>query len=212
MVSSCPAPPSELLWGLSCVDPLPFDFHPPHRPSPTWDGSIGIRCWDPQTGTADTFGSFSFTMAAPPFDVEKSAEATNRACSSSEIRTYSAEGVNLHAPSGLRELNARIESLSGFEARGITRVLPEERQPPSAWDDVAVALLWFSANLSVNNLAVGLFGPLLFGLGFLDSALCAVFGGLLGSLSTAYMSTWGPRSGNRTMVRLRRVSYIGFLR
>lgn len=99
--------------------------------------------------------------------------------------------------------NTRLESLSGFEARGITRVLPSERRPPSLWDDLAVLLLWLSANLSVNNLAVGLFGPLVFGLGFLDSTICAVFGALLGSISTAYMSIWGPISGNRTMVVLR---------
>jgi len=136
-------------------------------------------------------------MAAPAQDVEKSAGATNIVRSSSESTTAE---PNLHAPSKLRRLNARIEGLSGFEARGITRVPPDERQPPSLWDDVAVALLWFSANISVNNLAVGLFGPLLFSLGFLDSAMCAIFGGLLGSISTAYMSTWGPQSGNRTMV------------
>lgn len=103
-------------------------------------------------------------------------------------------------PGFLRRANTRIESLAGLEARGIARVLPEERQLPSRIDDLQVALLWFSANISVNNLAVGLFGPLVFGLGFLDSAMCATFGGLIGSLSTSYMSIWGPRSGNRTMV------------
>ncbi|KAI1848615.1 hypothetical protein JX266_005474 [Neoarthrinium moseri] len=106
-------------------------------------------------------------------------------------------------PGRLALWNARVESLSDFEARGITRVPPSERRPSSSWDDISVALLWFSANISVNNLAVGLFGPLIFSLGFFDSAMCAVFGGLLGSLSTAYMSTWGPVSGNRTMVVLR---------
>ncbi|KAK0612628.1 hypothetical protein B0T17DRAFT_593520 [Bombardia bombarda] len=44
--------------------------------------------------------------------------------------------------------------------------------------------MWFSANISANNLAVGLFGPLVFGLG----------------CSTAYTRIWGPQSGNRTMV------------
>ena len=102
---------------------------------------------------------------------------------------------------GLRRLNARLEGLAGFEARGITRVLPSERQAPSRAADLQVLLLWFSANISVNNLAVGLFGPLVFNLGFLDCAMCAVFGALLGSCSTAYMSIWGPQSGNRTMVR-----------
>jgi len=133
-------------------------------------------------------------------DVEKSAaDATTTTPSVSDTAHDVVPGSEKPV-SGLRAINARIEGLSGFEARGITRVLPDERMPPSLWDDISVALLWFSANISVNNLAVGLFGPLLFGLGFLDSAMCAVFGGLLGSISTAYMSTWGPASGNRTMV------------
>ncbi|KAH8682973.1 permease for cytosine/purines, uracil, thiamine, allantoin-domain-containing protein [Tricladium varicosporioides] len=113
------------------------------------------------------------------------------------------EYTTLHAPPYLQKLNTRIESLAGFEARGITRVLPEERQQPSLASDIQVAILWFSANVSVNNLAAGLFGPLVFNLGFLDSALCATFGGLIGCVSTGYMSIWGPVSGNRTMVVMR---------
>lgn len=104
------------------------------------------------------------------------------------------------APSRLGALNARIESLAGFEARGISRVLPEERRPPSLSDDMQVAIMWFSANISLNNLAAGMLGPLLLNLGFLDCALLAVSGALVGSLTTAYMSIWGPQSGNRTMV------------
>jgi hypothetical protein len=147
-------------------------------------------------------------MASTPQDLEKSAEADIQPTEDHEPDppTKEKEEGELAKPllSRLRAINSRIEGLSGFEARGITRVLPEERLPPSLWDDISVALLWFSANISVNNLAVGLFGPLIFGLGFLDSAMCAVFGGLLGSISTAYMSIWGPQSGNRTMVNLSR--------
>ena len=119
---------------------------------------------------------------------------------------YSSEKNSTLPPSSsswlqrLKMFNDRIEGLSGFEARGISRVMPDEREQPSLWDDISVTLLWFSANISLNNLAVGLFGPTLFSLGFLDSAMCAIFGALLGSISTAYMSTWGPQSGNRTMV------------
>lgn len=104
------------------------------------------------------------------------------------------------APSRLGALNARIEGLAGFEARGISRVLPGERRLPSLSDDVQVAIMWFSANVSLNNLAVGMLGPMVLGLGFLDCALLAVSGALVGSLTTAYMSIWGPQSGNRTMV------------
>lgn len=100
--------------------------------------------------------------------------------------------------SKLKRFNERLESLSAFEARGIARVPPDERQPSSTAGDVQVALLWFSANISCNNLIVGLYGPLLFQLGFLDSAMCAVFGAFLGSLSTAFMAIWGPKTGHRT--------------
>ena len=104
-------------------------------------------------------------------------------------------------PTTLARWNAKIESLAGLEARGIARVLPEERQRPSVRGYLQMAILWFSANITANNLAVGLLGPLLFELGFVDSVMCAVFGSLVGSLPTAYMSIWGAQSGNRTMVR-----------
>lgn len=107
------------------------------------------------------------------------------------------EVVSRNQPT-LQRLAERFKTFVGFESRGITRVLPEERQPPSLASDVQVAILWFGANLSCNNIIVGLYGPLLFELGFLDSVFCAVFGAFLGSLSTGYMSIWGPRSGNRT--------------
>jgi len=130
-------------------------------------------------------------------DIEKSVQTVDV----SETPNSSASPVPLiHVPSRLKIWNARIESLANLEARGITRVLPEERQDASMWNYVQMALLWFSANISVNNLAVGLFGPLVYQLGFVDSAMCAVFGTLVGSVSTAYMSIWGAQSGNRTMV------------
>lgn len=143
-------------------------------------------------------------------DIEKQGPVLEQTPPSPETSTHKESAaiaptptVSVPVPSKLRRLNARIERLSGFEARGIARVPPSERQAPSVLNDLQVALLWFSANITCNNLVVGLYGPLLFGLGFLDSAMCAVFGGLLGSASTAFMSIWGPQSGNRTMVVLR---------
>lgn len=46
-------------------------------------------------------------------------------------------------------------------------------------------------------------GPAVFYLPFLDSCLCAVLGAIVGSLPVAYIATFGPRSGNRTMVLAR---------
>lgn len=103
-------------------------------------------------------------------------------------------------PTKLQIWNARIEGLAGLEARGIARVLPEERQAPSKLGYAQMAMVWFGANVVANNLTVGMLGPLLFNLGFVDSAMMATFGSFVGSIPTAYMSTWGAQSGNRTMV------------
>ena len=100
----------------------------------------------------------------------------------------------------LSRWNARIESLASLEKRGISRVLPTERHEASTAQYRDMALLWFSANISANNLAVGLLGPLVFKLSFLDAALCAIFGLVVGASGAAYYSTWGPRSGLRSMV------------
>jgi Permease for cytosine/purines, uracil, thiamine, allantoin len=97
-------------------------------------------------------------------------------------------------------LNARIVGISFLEERGIQRVPEDARYTPSIMGLVQMSLLWFSINLTANNVAVGLLGPLVYDLGFVDSALCAVFGGMLGGAGAAYMSTYGPQSGNRTMV------------
>lgn len=133
-----------------------------------------------------------------PTDLEKSVQTVD-VSETPNGSTSSAPFV--HVPSLLKRWNARIESLANLEARGIARVLPEERQDASLWNYVQMALLWFSANISANNLLVGLLGPLVYRLGFLDSAMCVVFGTFVGSVSTAYMSIWGAQSGNRTMVR-----------
>lgn len=137
-----------------------------------------------------------------PADIEKGTgvlEISSRSTSSAE--NISSEPLApIPIPPNLSRWNQRIENLSGLEARGITRVLPHERHGASVMGYIQMSLLWFSANISANNLAVGLLGPLLFGLGFLDSAMCSVFGILIGSAATAYMSIWGAQSGNRTMV------------
>ena len=100
----------------------------------------------------------------------------------------------------IAQWNTWIENLAGLEARGIVRVPPEERHQGSPLGYVQMVTIWFSANVTANNLALGLFGPLVFDLGFIDSAMMATFGCLLGSAATAYMSIWGAQSGNRTMV------------
>lgn len=86
-----------------------------------------------------------------------------------------------------------------IEARGIQRVLPDERQDVRKRNLAQIALLWFSINLAAVNITLGMLGPSIFQLSFLDASLCAVFGMILGSLPVAYIASFGP-SGNRTMV------------
>ncbi|KAK4961403.1 Vitamin B6 transporter [Elasticomyces elasticus] len=87
-----------------------------------------------------------------------------------------------------------------FEARGIQRVLPDQRHDMRQLGFMQILLLWVSINLAANNLTLGMLGPAVFYLSFLDASLLAVFGAVLGSIPVAYIATFGPRSGNRTMV------------
>jgi len=87
-----------------------------------------------------------------------------------------------------------------FEERGIRRVESSERHDLRILGFTQVFILWFSINLAANNITLGMLGPVVFSLGFLDASLCAVFGMLVGCLPVAYTAAMGPRSGNRTMI------------
>ncbi|KAH8646142.1 nucleoside transporter family [Xylariales sp. PMI_506] len=105
---------------------------------------------------------------------------------------------------GWRSYVARVAESNWIELRGIQRVQPEEQAEfAGAHSYVQMLFLWSSANMTANNLALGFLGPIAYGLSFTDSALCAVFGALAGSMGTAFMGTWGPISGLRTMIAAR---------
>ena len=87
-----------------------------------------------------------------------------------------------------------------LEARGIQRVHPSESQPLSRLSYIQAFRLWFSINLAANNISLGMLAPVIFALSFRDAALCAVFGSILGSIPVAHITTFGPLSGNRTLV------------
>jgi hypothetical protein len=101
----------------------------------------------------------------------------------------------------LKAISKRIESLSGLEARGIRRVEAFEKTSETTLSGIGIVLLWISINLAAQNIALGIIGPTVYELGFVDASLCAVFGGIVGSIPVAYTATWGPISGNRTLVR-----------
>lgn len=86
------------------------------------------------------------------------------------------------------------------EGRGIQRVTPEECHPLSWKSYVQPFILWMSINTAAVNITLGMLAPAVYGLSFKDAAFCAAFGVLVGSAATAYIATWGPISGNRTMI------------
>lgn len=91
-----------------------------------------------------------------------------------------------------------------IEARGIQRVDEQERHALTWVTYLQVFLLWVSINLAANNITLGMLGPAVYGLSFLDSSLCSVLGATVGSLAAAWSATWGPISGNRTLVSVSR--------
>ena len=88
-----------------------------------------------------------------------------------------------------------------LEARGIKRVGDDERIKLGWKAYLQIFVLWFSINLAANNITLGMLGPSVFEMSFLDSALTGVLGCFAGSIPTAWIATWGPISGNRSMVR-----------
>src|SRR4051794_34036025 len=68
---------------------------------------------------------------------------------------------------------------------------------------------WTSPNLEFATIAVGILGPLYFGLSFWQSFLAIVLGTGLGALTQGGLSTWGPGHGLPQMVISR--SGFGFL-
>ena len=96
--------------------------------------------------------------------------------------------------------NDKVEGLSGLEARGIKRVMPDEKTGGGLCVYIQMFLLWFSINLVAINITTGLLGPLLFELGWVDSVYIVVFAIMISACGPAYTSTFGPLSGCRTMV------------
>jgi len=94
----------------------------------------------------------------------------------------------------------RTMAYYNLEARGIQRVTTSERHSIKNLGYAQIGLMWLSINLAANNITLGMLGPTVYYLSFLDASMCAVFGMLIGCLPPAYIATFGPRSGNRSMV------------
>lgn len=96
----------------------------------------------------------------------------------------------------------------GGEERGIERVLPEEKTNQKPFDNFSV---WcdnsltetkthrMSANLTVITFSLGTLGPQIWSMGWWDSFLTILLFNLIGIIPPAYMATFGPKTGLRTL-------------
>ena len=89
-------------------------------------------------------------------------------------------------------------------------MLPEEKQDGAVMGYLQMFTLWFSINVVVNNLAVGFLGPLVLNLGWVDCVCLVIFANALSACGAAYTGTFGPQSGNRTMVCCARKHTAGY--
>ncbi|KAL8866739.1 MAG: hypothetical protein Q9174_006114 [Haloplaca sp. 1 TL-2023] len=146
---------------------------------------------------------------SPPFGDEmkapKESGSNGPAVGESENRFgYS----NLETPSSSRFMTyvnnfQRTLIKYNFEARGVQRVLPHECDTLTWRSYVQPFFLWCSINMAAQNVTLGMLGPIIFGLSFKDALLCAFFGSLIGGIGVAYIATFGPISGNRTLITAR---------
>ena len=87
-----------------------------------------------------------------------------------------------------------------LEARGVQRVLPHECHALTWRSYFQPFFFWCSINLAAQNVTLGMLGPYTYGLSFRDASLCAFFGSLIGAAAVSYTATFGPVSGNRTLI------------
>lgn len=89
----------------------------------------------------------------------------------------------------LRHAEEWLDAKMGIELQGIDRIPEEKKQPPHI---INIFLLWWSLNVHVGVIPLGLLGPL-FGLTLGQSVGASFLGICLGALCTAYTGTLGPK-------------------
>jgi hypothetical protein len=141
----------------------------------------------------------------PTADVERTGSIKPEVCDAHARRQQ--------GPASTSGVRAKLKSFEhtllkyNLEMRGIQRVEEDEKVQIGWFAYLQVFVLWVSVNLAANNIALGMLGPAVYGLGFRDASLCACFGALVGGIPVAWIATWGPLSGNRTMVGARPIVF-----
>ncbi|KAJ6084181.1 hypothetical protein N7486_010981 [Penicillium sp. IBT 16267x] len=85
----------------------------------------------------------------------------------------------------------------GAEEYGVEQIPEDVRTDQNPRD---MFTFFFSANCGTASIALGYLGPTLFYLGWWDSFLCCLFFNLIGAIPAAWLATFGPKLGLRTMI------------
>lgn len=92
----------------------------------------------------------------------------------------------------------KLAASMNAETHGIERVLEDQRNPKEGI--IEAASMWFSANMVIAAMALGMLGGGALGLSFWEATLTIIFFNILGLVSVAFFSTFGPEFGLRQMV------------
>jgi len=85
----------------------------------------------------------------------------------------------------------------GVEARGIERVPENEREDKHS---IGLLLLWFSVNIVLTTVPLGMLGQQVFTLTFAHTVATTFAFAAIGAATVAFIATLGPRFGMRTMI------------
>jgi NCS1 family nucleobase:cation symporter-1 len=66
--------------------------------------------------------------------------------------------------------------------------------------------VWLSGDLEISAVAIGVVGPLVFGLSFTQTAVALVLGITAGAAPVAWLNTWGPKTGT-AQITLARIPF-----
>ncbi|KAJ4472412.1 permease for cytosine/purines, uracil, thiamine, allantoin-domain-containing protein [Lentinula lateritia] len=142
-----------------------------------------------------------------------SAEDSEKAYSSSagdDVPEYAGErAVNKKAAERFGVFAPVMEKLFdyGVEARGVERVLENERDPKLLWNNL---FMWWSVNCVLTTVPIGALAQAFFTLSFGNACATILCFGALGAAFTSGIATLGPKTGLRTMIIARFSSgYIG---
>ncbi|ONH66558.1 Purine-cytosine permease FCY2 [Cyberlindnera fabianii] len=103
-----------------------------------------------------------------------------------------------------------LASVLHAEKKGIERVTEEERDPNETV--FSSASMWFSANMVIASMSLGMLGQSIFGISFWQSFFVIIFFNIIGLIPVAFFSMFGPEFGLRQMILSRYLTGVVAMR